>query len=162
MSLAIILDADFLSAFLKIDRLELVRYFYGVETLQVPLGVYQEVSQTNLVAMLAGLGWIQVETPITPPDDPGPGSDFLTLGRGEREAILLSLRHRESRLLMNDLKAQRIARDLGVETVDVAAFLLSCKSSGFANQEQIRELVEALQEKDYYGFRKEVLAQLLS
>lgn len=124
--------------------------------------MYQEVSQTSLVARLAGLAWIEVETPMTSPDDPDPGSGFLSLGRGEREAILLALRHRDSRLLMNDLKAQRIAWGLGVDTVDVAAFLLSCKRSGFSNQDQIRELVEALQEKDRYGFRKEVLVQLLS
>jgi predicted nucleic acid-binding protein len=65
-------------------------------------------------------------------------------------------------LLMNDLKAQRVARRLGVDTVNIPAFLLSCKASGFLSLVKIREIVEALQEKDRYGFRKEILDRLLS
>src|SRR5437868_13345061 len=59
----IILDTDFLSAFLKIDRLSLVREFYAAEALLVPPAVYREVSCTQLVEALADLSWIRVETP---------------------------------------------------------------------------------------------------
>ena len=161
MSPVIILDTDFLSAFLKIERLDLVKAFYEAEVLRVPPGVYREVSQTNLVAGLAGLPWIQIEIPPdlgSPPPDPA----FLALGRGEREAILLARQHQGSLLLMNDLKAQRIAQGMGIETADIPAFLLACKLSGFSVPEQIRELVAALQERDRYGFRKETLDRLLS
>jgi predicted nucleic acid-binding protein len=157
----IILDTDFLSAFLKIERLDLVRDFYGVEILLVPPGVYREASQTSLVTSLSRLPWILVE--ISP--DPGNASSdpaFQALGRGEREAILLARQYQDSLLLMNDLKAQRVAQRLGINTVDIPAFLLSCKLSGFSDQKQIRELVAALQEKDRYGFRRQTLDRLLS
>lgn len=40
----VILDTDFLSAFLKIERLPLIREFYQVETVYIPAAVYQEVA----------------------------------------------------------------------------------------------------------------------
>lgn len=119
------------------------------------------MSQTGLVAKLASLPWIQVEIPPDPGDPPH-DSPFFALGRGEREAILLARQHPGSLLLMNDLKAQRIAQRLAINTVDIPAFLLSCKLSGFSDQEQIRELIGALQEKDRFGFRRETLDRLLS
>ena len=161
MSFTIVLDTDFLSAFLKIEQLHLVKDFYGVEVLRVPVAVYREVSLTNLLPRLAALQWVEVAAP-EPGERPGHGPDFVDLGKGEQEAIQLSLSSPGSLLLMNDLKARRIAHRLGVDTVDVPAFLLSCKASGFLNPTKVREVIEALREKDRYGFRKEALDRLLS
>jgi predicted nucleic acid-binding protein len=160
LSPAIVLDADFLSAFLKIDQLSLVRDFYGASILRVPPAVYREVSMTSLVARLASTPWVQVEIPTTL--DWTVFQDFRSLGRGEQEAILLARRYDDSLLLMNDLKAQRIAQRLEVSTVDIPAFLLSCKLSGHTGRDEIQGLITALQEKDRYGFRKDVLERLLS
>ncbi len=52
MTAWVILDADFLSAFLKIGRLPLVREFYQVEQLIVPAAVYREVAVTPLLPLL--------------------------------------------------------------------------------------------------------------
>src|SRR6185295_2297493 len=122
LSLTIFLDTDFLSAFLKIEQLHLVKDFYGVEVLRIPVAVYREVGLTNLLPRLASLQWVEVATPDT--EGLGYGPDWLDLGKGEREAIQLSLSSPGSLLLMNDLKARRIAHRIGVETVDVPAFLL--------------------------------------
>lgn len=160
MSLTVFLDTDFLSAFLKIEQLHLVKDFYGVEVLRVPVAVYREVSLTHLLPYLATLQWVVVAL------EPGEviilGPDFVGLGKGEREAIQWSLNTPGSLLLMNDLKARRAAQQLGVDTVDVPAFLMSCKVSGFLSVAQLREVIEALREKDRYGFRKEFLDRLLS
>jgi predicted nucleic acid-binding protein len=159
LSLKVFLDTDFLSAFLKIEQLHLVKNFYGVELLRVPVAVYREVSLTKLLPHLATLQWVEIL-------EPGEGSvgdpDFVDLGKGEREAIQLSLNNPGSLLLMNDLKARRTAHRLGVDTADIPAFLLSCKVSGFLSPTQLREVIQALREKDRYGFRKEVLDRLLS
>lgn len=161
MSLTIFLDADFLSAFLKIGQLHLVKDFYGVEVLKVPVAVYREVSLTTLLPNLAALPWVEV-TALDPGERPALDPDFIVLGKGEQEAIQLSRNTSGALLLTNDLKARRIAHRLGVDTVDIPAFLLSCKASNFLSLARIREVVEALREKDRFGFRKEVLDRLLS
>ena len=159
MTRAIVLDTDFLSAFLKIGQLSLVRDFYAVETLLVPPAVYHEMSRTKLVERLAALPWIHIEPPAT-------GSVLLEdeprLGRGELEAIALAGQRDNSLLLTNDNRALEAARRAGLNAVDIPAFLLSCKVSGFLEREQIQSLVQDLREKDRYGFRKEVLDLLLS
>ena len=161
MSLTIFLDADFLSAFLKIGQLHLVKDFYGVEVLNVPVAVYREVSLTTLLPNLAALPWVEVAA-LDPGEQPVLGPDFIGLGKGEQEAIQLSRTTPGALLLTNDLKASRVAHRLGVDTVDIPAFLLSCKASGFLNPTRIREVVEGLREKDRFGFRREVLSRLLS
>ncbi|HSK77923.1 MAG TPA: hypothetical protein VLQ45_15840 [Thermoanaerobaculia bacterium] len=161
MTPAIILDTDFLSAFLKIDRLPLVRDFYGADDLLVPLAVYRELSLTNLLPGLASLPWIQIQAPASA-GDLGRLESFASLGQGEREAILLARQYEASLLLMNDNKARREAQRLGLEVVNVPAFLLSCKLEGFVDGEEIRRLVQALREKDRYGFRADILDLLLS
>ena len=161
MTPAIILDTDFLSSFLKIDQLPLVRDFYGTEKLLVPPAVYREVSLTDFLPKLASLSWVRIEDPA-PPGDLGRIESFASLGRGEREAILLARKHEASLLLMNDNKARREARRLSLDAVNVPAFLLSCKLDGFVDGKEIRRLVQALQEKDRYGFRADILDRLLS
>lgn len=154
----VILDTDFLSAFLKIDRLSLVRDLYAVETLLVPPAVYREVSCTQLVEALADRSWIRVEAPTidSPPlDDP-------RLGHGEVEAIWLASQRESALLLTNDSRAREAARGAGIDAVDIPAFLLSCKQSGFLDRGQIQDVIQALREKDHYGFRREVLDLLLS
>jgi predicted nucleic acid-binding protein len=160
LSPTIFLDADFLSAFLKIEQLHLVKDFYGVTTLRVPVAVYREVSLTRLLPRLAALQWIEIATLEAAESVLDP--DFVDLGKGEQEAIQLSRNTPGTLLLTNDLKARRIAHRLGVNTVDIPTFLLSCKASGFLSLPKIREIVDALQEKDRYRFRKEILGQLLS
>jgi len=159
----LVLDADFLSAFLKIDRLSLVKDFYQAEQLLIPLAVYREVSLTSLLQKLVGLSWLQVETP-----DSGLVEELFrengpdALGAGEQESIALAHRHPGSVLLMNDNCARRQAAQLGLAAVNVPAFLLACKISSFVDCDQIADLVRALRERDHYGFRGDVLVRLLS
>jgi predicted nucleic acid-binding protein len=63
--LAIILDTDFLSSFLKIDRCDLVRSLYQVEQAIVPVAVHRELAQTDLLTQLLAIPWIDV-TPMEP------------------------------------------------------------------------------------------------
>ncbi|MFL6203546.1 MAG: hypothetical protein ACJ76J_30635 [Thermoanaerobaculia bacterium] len=155
MTSAVVLDTDFLSAFLKIGRLALVRDFYGADSLLVPSAVLHEVSSTPLFAELNQLPWIRVVTPESSPPA------LQGLGAGEREAIGLA-QQVKTLVLTNDNQARRAAQRIGVAAVDIPSFLLSCKSSGFLSREGIGEVVNALMEKDRYGFRKEVLDRLLS
>lgn len=158
----VVVDADFLSAFLKIEQLLLVRDFYKTDHFLIPPAVYREVSQTSLLQRLAGISWIRVEAPEAQHlEDLSRQSGFLDLGAGEKEAIALVRQLPESVLLMNDNRARRQAQLSGIQAVNIPAFLLACKLSGFLSRDRIAEVVRDLQEKDHYGFRADVLALLL-
>lgn len=158
----VVLDADFLSAFLKIDRLSLIRDFYQAEHLLIPPAVYREVSLTSLLEKLAGTAWLRVEAPR-----PGlatelfQGSRSDDLGAGERESIALVHPSPGAILLMNDNRARREAAQRGIEAINIPALLLAFKLSRFLDRDQLAEVVRDLQEKDRYGFRADVLAQIL-
>ena len=163
MTLVVILDADFLSAFLKIDQLPLVRDLYPAARVLVPPAVYREVSQTDLVPKLAALSWLGLEVPdANRLDRLLLDRSFHRLGPGEQEAIALAGQFKSSVLLMNDNKARAQASGLGLQVVNVPAFLLACKLSGLADRSRLAELIRSLQEKDHYGFRTDVLDRLLS
>jgi hypothetical protein len=46
---AVLIDADFLSSFLKIGRLSLIKDFFKVEKLYIPVAVFSELAKTTLV-----------------------------------------------------------------------------------------------------------------
>jgi predicted nucleic acid-binding protein len=156
----IILDTDFLSALLKIHRLHLVRDFYGANTLVVPAAVSAELSRTPLLHELVQIPWIRIESPDET-QSPAFSEDLHRLGPGEREALTLASQ-RGALLLTNDSLARRAARRIGVNAVNIPAFLLSCKDLGFLDRSGIGDIVHDLREMDRYSFRKDILDLLLS
>jgi predicted nucleic acid-binding protein len=161
LSLSVILDTDFLSAFLKVERLSLVKDFYQVEFLLVPSAVFNELSVTSLGQGLANLPWVRIEAPPSGWDLPST-PDSILLGAGELQAIALAKQSDQALILSNDNSARRLAGRLGLNAIDIPEFLLSCKTSGFLDREELQGLIHDLQERDYYGFRREVLERLLS
>ena len=155
---AVVLDTDFLSSFLKIGRLTLIREFYGVDSLCIPPAVFEELSRTVLVRELSQFSWIRVIAPIR---SSLPVELRFGLGVGEQEAIGLA-QQLQGLLLTSDNKARQAAERIEVAVADIPGFLLSCKSSGFVSHDEIRQLIDTLKEKDRYAFRKEVLELLLS
>lgn len=159
----VVLDTDFLSAFLKIDRLQLVRDFYRVEALHIPPAVYGEMRQARVFPKLAMLPWVRV----TPPDPAiheklSLREGFERFGSGEREAIALAQQLSEAVLLMNDNRARLWAVDLGLHSLGIPAFLLACKRALLIDPQEMKAVVLDLQEKDRYRFRQDVLDLLLS
>ena len=51
----IVCDTDFLSSFLKIDRLDLVKRLFKEENLHIPRAVLLELAKTNLIIKLLKL-----------------------------------------------------------------------------------------------------------
>lgn len=159
----VVLDSDFLSSFLKIDRLALVRDFYQIAELLVPPAVYREVSQTDLLAKLIALPWVRVQLlDANRKQALWQDGELAKLGPGEQEAIALSLDRGGAVLLMNDNEARRVAARLGIEVLNIPTFLSACKLSGFTSRGEIAGLISALEERDRYGFRKDVRDLLLS
>lgn len=158
------LDADFLSAFLKVEALPLVRGYFGTEVLIVPPAVYREVAATSLLSRLAATKSLEVrEVPSEAMETAmRTAPELAALGSGEREAIALTAQLDSALLLMNDRKAVGAARRLGIGVVNVPAFLLMYRATGAEAADRVRDLVRDLEEKDHYGFASEVRRRLLS
>ena len=57
----VIVDTDFLSSFLKIGRLELVKEFFGLDKIYIPVAVLYEIAKTDLITDLLDKHWILVK-----------------------------------------------------------------------------------------------------
>lgn len=62
----VVLDADFISSFLKIDRLTLIQDYYRTEFLLIPPAVRREVGWTQLSTTLENLAWVPSPVLIHP------------------------------------------------------------------------------------------------
>ncbi len=58
----VIIDADFLSSFLKIGKLALIKDFFRVEKLYIPVAVFTEIAKTKLVTHVLDEKYLQIET----------------------------------------------------------------------------------------------------
>lgn len=159
----ILLDTDFLSSFLKIDRCDLIRSFYQVEQVFIPAAVHRELAQTDLLTELLAIPWISVWPEETLSDeevmqDPG----FEALGCGEQACILGAHSATDAVLLTSDNVARRFAQSQGLVAVSIPVFLLACRVSGLLDPEQMAQIIEDLKTKDFYEFRAEIRDLLLS
>ena len=158
----ILLDTDFLSSFLKIDRCDLIRALYQVDQAFIPAAVHRELAPTDLLTRLLSISWIHVwpeeSTPVeSSPPDPG----FGALGPGERACILLARSTSDSVLLTSDNVARRFAQTQGITVASIPAFLLACKMAGLVEPEEMARIIEDLKVKDFFEFKAEVRRQLL-
>lgn len=159
----ILLDTDFLSSFLKIDRCDLIRSLYQIDQAYIPAAVHRELAQTELLTELLAVSWINVWLE-EPPSDEGAMQDprFGALGSGEQACILLARGLDGAVLLTSDNLARRFAQSLGLVAISIPAFLMACKLSGLVDREQMVRIIEDLRFKDYYEFRAEIRELLLT
>ena len=59
----VILDADFLSSFLKIGRVSLIQNLFPDDEIVVSSAVFREVARTQLLPDLIAASWIRLRTP---------------------------------------------------------------------------------------------------
>jgi len=158
----IILDTDFLSSFLKIERLGLVKAFFQVESLHVPSAVYREIAHTDLLPRLLAIKWIVVRQANKVAYEALYHDEaFAALGEGEQESMLLALDSTDAVLMMSDNQARRVARTHGIRVLNIPAFLRACKMAGMIERKEIAQIIRNLKEKDYYKFKHEVREALL-
>jgi predicted nucleic acid-binding protein len=152
----IISDTDFLSSFLKIERLELVKDLFKEENLYIPIAVLGEIAKTDMITDLLDKKWIKVkkinyENLRKMEKD----EEFKNLGSGEKECLVLCKQFRDSMLLISDNKAREIANKNNIVVLNIPAFLLACKDAELLNREDIVTIIRDLKDKDYYGFSEE-------
>lgn len=140
-------DTDFLSAFLKIEELELVLEFFDEESLTVPTAVLREIASTDLLDSFNEEPRLEV---VSSPDGPIKGPTER-LGAGEVACIQLC--SEDDLLLMDDRTAGRRARDNGVSVTSIPGFLYALRRTGAASLERVLEIKAALEEEDHYIFQ---------
>ncbi len=153
----IIADTDFLSAFLKIDCLELI--FKVLETKEIVIAgaVLHEVEQAPVYSKLLEALQSKEKRIIVKKVTVSNSENF---GRGEIESISLAEKS-NGLLLMNDRKAAKYAESRGVTVMDIPIFLLHCKTSDYLSNKELTQIIKELKEKDYYEFSTEVKEKLL-
>lgn len=158
----VILDTDFLSSFLKIGCCDLIRQFYQTDQVTIPLAVYRELAQTELLAQLLEIRWIVVDS-VAPLFDDVLLQDamFQALGSGEQSCIHLARTLDQAVLLMNDNKAGRCARSLALAVTNIPAFLLACRRAGLVSRQEMEQIIRDLKEQDFYEFKAQVRDELL-
>jgi predicted nucleic acid-binding protein len=158
----VILDTDFLSSFLKIDRCGLIQSLYCVERALIPAAVYRELARTDFLTSLLAHDWLGVPQEEPSPEEVLVGDTvFQTLDMGEQACISLARAMPDALLLMNDNRARQFAGSLGLTVVNIPAFLLACRMAALVSIEEMEQIVEDLSVRDHYGFRPEILQLLL-
>jgi predicted nucleic acid-binding protein len=162
VSAFVLIDADFLSSFLKIGRLPLVIQFYQVHDVVITPAVYREVAQTTLLPALSELPWVRIEAPpVAATQRLRKLGEYTQLGAGEQESIALAADRADAVFLCSDNRARRFAQGLGIEVANIPAFVLACKLAGVLDRDEVRQIVDELGRLDYYRFREDVLVKLL-
>ena len=63
---------------------------------------------------------------------------------------------------MSDNKARAFAQSLGVTVVNLPAFLLACQIAGLLDRAAMAQIIQDLKDQDFYEFKADIRAALLS
>ena len=153
----LVCDTDFLSAFHKMDRIDLIYEVFGVDRIYVTQAVIDELAKApffyDFIRKTERVERVVVdEIPLN--------ISSAMLGKGEADSISYALKT-GSILLSNDKKAGEFAEDLGVIVVDVISFLLVCKEIGILGLNEIEHIIELLKKRDYMELNEEQKKMLL-
>jgi len=140
--------------------MDLIRVFFNVDRVSIPLAVFTEIGKTNLVDVLIGIDWIKIRTVkdwnLTGLDP----MDIDALGEGEQECMMLCKGSKRHILLINDKKARQVAVNWGISVLNIPAFLLACQRINFIDNDEISKIINELREKDYFEFNKDDIENL--
>jgi predicted nucleic acid-binding protein len=148
---AAIADADILSTFGKIGRMDLLRLLF--QAVHVAPAVHGEL----LKAEEAGFSWVSsVKQAVTlvsmTESEIRKAEQFLSLypqlGRGEIESITLA-QARHFLCLTNDRQAKEVSKALGLPYLDLEEILRALKVRQILTTEALAQLIEQIEEKDH-------------
>jgi predicted nucleic acid-binding protein len=147
----IVADTDFLSAFFKIGRVDLIYEALAADKIYITQAVFDELAKApffyDFVRKVEGIELISA-------DKISWDIKSAMLGKGESESISYALKT-NSILLSNDKKAGEFAEDLGIKVLDVVSFLLLCRDIGVLGANDIEHVINLLGKHDYMGFSQE-------
>jgi hypothetical protein len=145
----VVADASVLIALDQIGQLSLLQKLFGV--LLVPPAVTREVAPS--LHQLPS--WVQTRPLERPPDARVKSS----LDPGETEAICLALEVKADRIILDDLPARYLAKNVGLAVVGTAGVLFTAKQRGLITS--VRPSLDQLRAKGF-RLRKEVYEEILA
>ncbi|HEV7925138.1 MAG TPA: DUF3368 domain-containing protein [Verrucomicrobiae bacterium] len=139
---AIIADSSPLIGLARIGQLDLLPLL--ARRVIVPPAVWNEVVDPALAAPgardVAGCKWVE----IVAPDATAVAPLLILLGVGEAEAIALAQRETSAVLLLDDLRARKIAARLNLRRMGTIALLGRAKRAGLVDK--LRPLLDGLRD----------------
>ena len=133
---SVILDTSVLIALSKINSISLLCKLY--HKVFLPTGVMKEFGDIKLECIEE----VKVDSPLV-----RLLIDDLNLGKGESEAIALAFKMK-SRIIIDEIKARRIAEDLGLAVSGTIGILLKAQSRGYIKNAYKK--VTELRDKGFY------------
>ena len=149
MAQVVVADASVLIALAQIGQLSLLERLYA--EVVIPPAVQSEVAPS--VPTLPP--WIHTHTLHRPLDS---RVAHAALDAGETEAISLALETRAQWVILDDLQARRLAKDLGLAVVGTAGVLFAAKQRGFIAA--VRPPLDALRAAGF-RLRRDVYEEIL-
>ena len=153
----VIIDTDFLSSFLKINKLDLIFKLFKTNELIITTAVFKEITVSSVYRKVIEKINSKTKRIVIHEAKTIFSEDF---GAGELESIALSLENNAT-FLTNDQDAKKFAKSLDLFVLDIPTFLEICKYEKILNNSQIKDIIKLLKEKDGYEFKKEIKDILL-
>lgn len=152
----IVVDADFLSSLIKIERLNILHKLVKGEVC-IPNAVKNEIEKCpDLCSEIDSYKWLKVVKISKSKRKTVKELQDLNFGLGESECIALG-----DIIFMSDSKAGRYAYEIGKTVIDIPTFLLMCKRTKLIGKKELEQIIKELRIKDNYHFSKEWLKRLL-
>ena len=145
----VVADASVLIALAQIGQLSFLERLY--EEVVIPFAVQSEVAPS----MPKPPPWVHTQTLQRPLDS---RVAHAALDAGETESISLALETRAQWVILDDLQARRLAKDLGLAVVGTAGVLFAAKQRGFIAA--VRPPLDALRAAGF-RLRKDVYEEIL-
>ena len=149
MAQVVVADASVLIALAQIGQLSFLERLY--EEVVIPSAVQSEVAPS----MPKLPPWVHTQTLQRPLDS---RVAHAALDAGETESISLALETRAQWVILDDLQARRLAKDLGLAVVGTAGVLFAAKQRGFIAA--VRPPLDALRAAGF-RLRKDVYEEIL-
>ena len=131
----------------RIDRLDLLRRSFG--RVVIPPEVQHEIG--------LAFSWLEVQQTV----NSGLFSALrLSLGDGESAAIALAVELPDAAILLDDLKARRIASRLGIPVIGTVGLILRCKRLGLLPE--VSPIIYKLQSAGFHLSKRLLRQALLS
>lgn len=130
-NMMIIADSSPLISLALIKQVSVLEHLY--REVRVPTAVYDEVSRNDKPCSRELKQFLQGKT-IRVKNTMAVDILLSDLGTGEAEAIVLALEHQPAMLLIDDLKARKLAKMKGLNIIGTLGILLKAKRAGLIGE----------------------------